>query len=314
MVKNNQIEFVNGAWVDNDEATPNFDDIINNMMIGHEFIKKTFGVYPKIGWDIDTFGHSDANTRLYGQMGYDAIFFSRLDEPEKQERSKKRSMNFLWRPSSTNFGNEYQVLTSVFKEDYCAPSGFGVGDNMISGDYFEDDKDLSSSNAKELMNKLIEFIHKVHDRRLGNEVLLPWGCDFTYMSAQAEFANLERVVNYVNKNNAYNITLKISTPSDYIQALKKENIHWPVKYEDSMPYSSADWEYWTGYFVSRPNAKKLTKDASALLQAENLMFSKRVLQDDVRDDEVNEILAARKDMLQALSTYLHHDAISGTAR
>jgi hypothetical protein len=223
-------------------------------------------------------------------------------------------MNFLWRPSSTNFGNEYQVLTSVFKEDYCAPGGFQVGDNYLSGDYFETDKTLSSSNAKEMMNKLIELIEKVHDRRLGNDILLPWGCDFSYMSAQAEYANLGRVVDYVNKNNAYNITLKISTPSDYIEALKKENIHWPVKYEDSMPYSSEDWQYWTGYFVSRPAAKKLTKDASALLNAENLLFSKRVLQEDVRDDEVNEMLAARQSMLQALSTYLHHDAIAGTAR
>jgi alpha-amylase/alpha-mannosidase (GH57 family) len=51
---------VNGGWVDNDEGCPNFDDIINNMMIGHEFIKKTFGVYPKVGWNVDTFGHSDA--------------------------------------------------------------------------------------------------------------------------------------------------------------------------------------------------------------------------------------------------------------
>jgi alpha-mannosidase len=83
MVKNKQLEFVNGGWVDNDEAAPHFDDIINNMMIGHEFIKKTFGVAPKIGWDIDTFGHSDTNTRLFAQMGFEALFFSRLDEPEK---------------------------------------------------------------------------------------------------------------------------------------------------------------------------------------------------------------------------------------
>ena len=64
-VKNKQLEFVNGGWVDNDEACPHFDDIINNMMIGHEFIKNTFGVAPKIGWDIDTFGHSDTNTKLF---------------------------------------------------------------------------------------------------------------------------------------------------------------------------------------------------------------------------------------------------------
>lgn len=105
LVKNKQLEFVNGGWVDNDEANPNFDDIINNMMIGHEFIKKTFGVYPKIGWNVDVFGHSDANVRLMAQMGFEALFFSRLDQAEKGYRQKKRAMNFLWRPSSSNFGN-----------------------------------------------------------------------------------------------------------------------------------------------------------------------------------------------------------------
>jgi len=77
------------------------------MMIGHEFIKKTFNVTPKIGWDIDTFGHSDTNTRLFAQMGFEAMFFSRLDQPEKASRSKSKAMNYLWRPSSNNFGNQY---------------------------------------------------------------------------------------------------------------------------------------------------------------------------------------------------------------
>jgi len=65
LIKNGQFEIVNGGWSANDEATPNFDDIINNMMIGHEFLNKEFGFRPKIGWDLDTFGHSDTNTRLF---------------------------------------------------------------------------------------------------------------------------------------------------------------------------------------------------------------------------------------------------------
>lgn len=44
MVKNGQFEFINGGWSANDEATPHFDDIIDNMMVGHEWIKKEFGV------------------------------------------------------------------------------------------------------------------------------------------------------------------------------------------------------------------------------------------------------------------------------
>lgn len=149
-------------------------------------------------------------------MGFDALFFSRLDDPEKTERGKKKSMNYLWRPSSQNFGNQYQILTSVFQDDYCAPKGFLVGDNYATGDYFETDKNLTSFQANDLMNDLINYIHFVHDKRLGNEILLPWGCDFNYMSANAEYNNLERVIDYVNSKNTYNITLKMSTPSDYI--------------------------------------------------------------------------------------------------
>jgi len=59
------------------------------MMIGHEFLGKEFGVKPKIGWDLDTFGHSDTNTRLYAEMGFDAMFFSRIEYAARKMRSEK---------------------------------------------------------------------------------------------------------------------------------------------------------------------------------------------------------------------------------
>jgi alpha-mannosidase len=84
VIKNGQLEIVGGGWSGNDEANPNFEDIINNFMIGHEFLKKEFGVVPTIGWNIDDFGHSDTNTRIFGQMGYEAMFFSRLHHNDKE--------------------------------------------------------------------------------------------------------------------------------------------------------------------------------------------------------------------------------------
>lgn len=134
------------------------------------------------------------------------------------------------------------------------------------------------------------------------------------MNAEAEYKNIERLIEYVNEKNNYNIILKMSTPSDYIDALKKEKVHWPVKYEDGFPYGSNDYEMWTGYFSSRPAAKKMTKDASSIINAENLLFSQRVLQEDVSEKEVADILKQKQQMFQALSTYLHHDAITGTAK
>lgn len=59
LVKNGQLEFVNGGWSANDEATPSYTEIINNMMVGHEFLKKEFDFKPRVGWNIDVFGHSD---------------------------------------------------------------------------------------------------------------------------------------------------------------------------------------------------------------------------------------------------------------
>ena len=69
-------------------------------------------------------------------------------------------MNFLWRPSSNHFGTQHQVLTSVFKSDYCFPDGFLTGENYDSEDPFITDKSLSSVNAED---KLIDFVNYVQD-------------------------------------------------------------------------------------------------------------------------------------------------------
>jgi hypothetical protein len=60
-------------------------------------------------------------------------------------------MTFLWRPSYQNFGNQHQILTYVWQEDYCFPPGFMVSENYASEDPFITDQSLSTFNAKEKM-------------------------------------------------------------------------------------------------------------------------------------------------------------------
>jgi alpha-mannosidase len=50
LVRSGQLELVNAGWSMHDEACPIYEDMIDNMMIGHEFILKEFGVKPSIGW------------------------------------------------------------------------------------------------------------------------------------------------------------------------------------------------------------------------------------------------------------------------
>ena len=49
----------------NDEACPYYEDMIDNMFLGHQYILNNFGVIPEIGWHIDPFGHTSSQAALF---------------------------------------------------------------------------------------------------------------------------------------------------------------------------------------------------------------------------------------------------------
>jgi len=124
-VKNGQLELINGGWSMHDEACPTYDDMINNMMIGHQWIEQEFGFKPKIGWQIDPFGHSNANTRLFAEMGFDALFFARLDSMDKEKRMNEKSLEYVWMPNVDSLGSEVNLLTHVLYNHYSSPPDLG---------------------------------------------------------------------------------------------------------------------------------------------------------------------------------------------
>jgi hypothetical protein len=86
LVKQGRLEFLNAGWSMSDEACPHFDDLIDNMQKGHDFLMKEFQVRPRVAWHIDPFGHSSATPRVFAEMGFDAWFFARLDYQDKERR------------------------------------------------------------------------------------------------------------------------------------------------------------------------------------------------------------------------------------
>jgi alpha-mannosidase len=105
LVKEGRLELLNGGWSMHDEACVHFDDMINNMMFGHQFILKEFGITPKVGWQLDPFGHSNANARLFAEMGFDAFFFSRIDYQDKENRLAEKTLEWVWRPMYDSLGD-----------------------------------------------------------------------------------------------------------------------------------------------------------------------------------------------------------------
>lgn len=83
LVANGQLQFANAGWCASDEATTYYDDFVDNMVVGLRWLKKTFGYVPTVAWHIDPFGHQAATASLFSQMGFKALFFSRLDYQDK---------------------------------------------------------------------------------------------------------------------------------------------------------------------------------------------------------------------------------------
>jgi len=70
-------------------------------------LNDTFGscARPRIGWQIDPFGHSREQASLFAQMGFDGMLFGRIDYQDKEKRLNNKMMEFIWK-SSPNLGKK----------------------------------------------------------------------------------------------------------------------------------------------------------------------------------------------------------------
>jgi len=84
------------------------------MKIINRRLNDTFGECgrPKIGWQIDPFGHSREMASMFAQMGFDGLFFGRLDYQDKDERLMTQKAEMIWH-GSENLGNFVMLRFSI---------------------------------------------------------------------------------------------------------------------------------------------------------------------------------------------------------
>ena len=88
-----------------------------------------------------------------------------------------------------------------------------------------------------MIAKLTYQVHVIANGTASNEnVMYLYGDDFSWSNAYALYDNLEKIIKYGNLYNKHNITFVMSTPGRYVDALKKENVTWPIKYGDFLNY------------------------------------------------------------------------------
>ncbi|CAK9083304.1 unnamed protein product [Durusdinium trenchii] len=304
LVKEGRLEFTNGGWCMHDEAAPHYIDMIDQTTLGHKFLMDEFGVAPRTGWQLDPFGHSATQAALLSaEVGFQGLFFGRIDYQDLQLRQQDRAAEFIWR-ASPSLGPAAQVfsgLTGSYHGNYGPPDGFQFDVNNLD-ETIQDDPNLEDYNVKSRVDGFVAAALAQANMTRGKNIMMTMGSDFQYEDALTWFYNLDRLIQHVNEDGR--IKVFYSTPSRYVEAKQKETmVKWPLKEDDFFPYADGPHKFWTGYFTSRPTLKRYIRDTSAFFQV-----AKQITALAESGTQGLEHLA------EALGVAQHHDAVSGTAK
>jgi len=85
------------------------------------------------------------------------------------------------------------------------------------------------------------------------------GSDFAWSNAPMYYKNIDRLLKYINEHKEFNVNIFYSTPSEYLSSINYEQLEYPTKSDDFLPYADRVNGYWTGYFTSRVAFKLFIK-------------------------------------------------------
>ncbi|CAF1285170.1 unnamed protein product [Adineta steineri] len=306
LVNQGRLEFISGGWSMNDEGVTHYNSIIDQHSLGAEFLRDQFGECgrPKLGWQIDPFGHSREVASLFAQMGFDGLFFGRIDFQDHIQRAQTKRMEMIWKGSS-NLDEQSWLFTGVIPRTYNAPDSFCF-DYLCHDEPMKDDPNLHDYNVPERVQAFIDAAHNQADSFTTNHIMMTMGSDFQYENADEWYKNLDKLIKYVNaqQTNGSDVNIFYSTPTCYLYALNKANRTWITKTDDFFPIAWNQHGSWTGYFTSRPALKRFERYSNNILQVTRQLnaFSNVTLRHGIFP------------LSEAMGIAQHHDAVSGTEK
>ena len=338
LIANQQLTFVNGGWSMHDEASTHYMGMIDQTTLGHAFLKQELGVVPKIGWQLDPFGHSLFQAQLCDMLGFDALYFGRIDYQDLYQRQQTQQCEGLWKVNSKQ--KEQHLLwglTGSYRGNYGPFPGFCF-------DTLCEDERLLNVDSTRLLQRVYQFLEYAAiqaQQTQGNHIMLTMGSDFHFSQAHVNYANIDLLIsstmNYQRNgklnirsifgNHTYeHVEIFYSDPEYYTKMKWKEYeesqhnnytntssnpIHWNVKTDDFFPYADGPHSYWTGYLTSRTAFKRFERVASSFLMAARQIQTLFMPFFCGKSSPPSSLFEPLED---ALGVVQHHDAISGTAK
>ena len=306
-IKSGRIAVLNGGWVMHDEATAHYVSMIDQTTLGHEFLRRELDYKPKVGWQIDPFGHSNTHAWLSSEFGFDSLFFGRIDYQDHDKRMATREMELVWKGSASQ--DQSAIFTGAFTSgNYGAPQGLCIDRSCVycRDDPVVDDTLLETFNLPAKVAIMVEAIDFETLHSKGNNIMIKMGADFTYDNAQSWYKSTDKLIAAINAQYPDKYRLFYSTPDKYTEARAQEAITWTVKTDDFFPYADCAHCYWSGYFTSRPTLKFLERTSSGLLQT--LRQTMLGTPSSSAGENTELVLTA------AVGLVNHHDSITGTSK
>ena len=231
-----------------------------------------------------------------------------------------REMEFIWH-GSKSIGSDYPMWTHLMDNHYCTPSGFnwehGVTQDLPDGDGpppmivdppspYTEANDLQRATDFVTMARTRATVYKT------NNILIPFGCDFTFQNANMMFKNMDLLIDAINRySTQLNAVARYTTLDDYAAAVKASTSNWTVRTDDFYPYADNSRSYWTGYFSSRPTLKSMSRTSHNVLRGTDFAhtFARAAFPVD-RAAQMNQVFMLRG----AEAVVQHHDGVTGTFR
>ncbi|EDW77501.1 uncharacterized protein Dwil_GK24523, isoform A [Drosophila willistoni] len=309
LVNEGRLEFTGGAWSMNDEGSVNYQPVIDQFTHGLKFLNETFGscARPRVGWQIDTFGHSREQASLFAQMGYDGQFFSRMDHNDKDTRLENLSMEMIWQASESL--QDLELFSGLLYAFYSDTPGYGFCFDVLCNDSPIIDGNSYDNNVKSRIDEFISYASEVAEHYRTNHIMIPLGGDYQYEDAQVNFKNMDKLIKYLNERQSEGSQFNIfySTPSCYLNSLHQSGQTWPNKAQDFFPYAHEPNSFWTGYFTSRPNQKRFERIGNHMLQTAKQLSTFAQLESEQQKKDLDFLR-------EIMGVMQHHDAITGTER
>ena len=205
----------------NDEAVTHYSSIIDNMETGLNWLGDTLGecAVPTIAWQIDPFGHSKEQARLFAEMGFEGLFFARIDYRDKEAAKAAQTLQMWWEGGKPD-DPESTIFTGVFDKHYSNPDGFCF-DIICEDEPINDDPRLEEFNVDRRMAEFESYVLD-HLRYYKDQehIMFTMGDDFQYQNARMNYKNIDKIIKHMNaKTEETGIHLLYSTPDCYLSVI-----------------------------------------------------------------------------------------------